>query len=127
MAEQKEEKKVDRNALQVFKDDVMTVWTSASNIRKLFAPTLSDEEFKFFCGMGVALGANPFKREIFAVKYGTDPAAIIIARDKTAKGEVEYELSHYKHYIRKYSIQQFLIFIPLLMLFLAIIQKFKGK
>jgi hypothetical protein len=53
--------------------------------------------------------------------------AIIFARDKTANREVEYELSHYKHYIRKYSIQQFLIFIPLLILLLAIIQKLKGN
>lgn len=53
--------------------------------------------------------------------------AIVFAQDKTYKKEVGYELSHYKHYVRRYSIQQFLIFIPLLILLLAIIQKLNNK
>lgn len=97
MPESKEIKKVTRESLEVFHQDIMTVWTNTSSIRKMFAPNLSDDEFRFFCGMGVALGANPFKREIFAVKYGDQPASIIVARDfqrRKAQEQPDY-MGHY--------------------------------
>lgn len=81
MAETKEKGLADVKALKQFATDVMEVWKSTTQIRKLFAPNLTDLEFKFFMGQGIVLGANPFKREIFAVKYGTEPAQTIIARD----------------------------------------------
>jgi hypothetical protein len=46
--------------------------------------------------------------------------AIIITKAKDAEKEVAYGLAHDKHYNRKYSLQQLLIFIPLAILFLAI-------
>lgn len=49
--------------------------------------------------------------------------AVVIVRAGTAKNEVEYGLTHCEHYNRKYSIQQFLIFVPLLVLLLATIQE----
>ena len=76
-----EKKLVSTEALRKFATDVMEVWKSTDTIRKIFAPTLGNEEFKYFMGMGISLGANPFKREIFAVKYGGEPAQIILARD----------------------------------------------
>lgn len=51
--------------------------------------------------------------------------AVVIVRGGTAKNEVEYGLTHYEHYNRKYSIHQFLIFVPLFVLLLAIIQELK--
>jgi uncharacterized membrane protein len=114
------------------------------NIRKLVALDIRLHGLRFILiefGVGtpliIALGLwlllnNTFFLGLYMLLTGLNYVplliyAIIFARDKTAEREVEYELSHYKHYIRKYSIQQFLIFIPLSILLLAIIQKLKGK
>lgn len=69
-------------------------------IRKLFAPTLTELEFQFFVGLGKATGLNPFTREIWAVKYGKDkngkenPAQVFIGRDgyrKAAQSHSDYD------------------------------------
>lgn len=64
-------------------------------IRKLFAPKLSDMEFKFFVGLGKASRLNPFTREIWAVKYQENtPAQIFIGRDgyrKAAQAHADYD------------------------------------
>jgi hypothetical protein len=49
--------------------------------------------------------------------------AIVIYRKGSAKSEVEYGLAHDKHYVRKYSLQQFIIFIPLAVVIIAVIQE----
>jgi phage recombination protein Bet len=81
----------------------MTMWeddTKLKEIRKLFAPTLSELEFQFFVGLGKASGLNPFTREIWAVKYGKDkngkelPAQVFIGRDgyrKAAQSHSDYD------------------------------------
>jgi len=69
-------------ALHQFSNDVMQIWSKTDEVRKLFAPDLNEVEFKFFCGLGITLGANPFKREIWPVKYDkSKPAAIFTGRD----------------------------------------------
>lgn len=64
-------------------------------IRKLFAPKLTDMEFQFFVGMGKATNLNPFLREIWAVKYSEKEAAqIFIGRDgyrKSAQSHRDYD------------------------------------
>lgn len=64
-------------------------------IRKIFAPKLSNQEFNAFVGMGKAAGLNPFLREIWAVKYQDNtPAQIFVGRDgyrKAAQRHEEYE------------------------------------
>lgn len=64
-------------------------------IRKLFAPTLTEMEFKFFIGLGKASGLNPFTREIWVVKYDKNaPAQVFIGRDgyrKAAQSHAEYD------------------------------------
>jgi len=64
-------------------------------IRKLFAPKLSDMEFKFFVGLGKASRLNPFTREIWAVKYqDSAPAQVFIGRDgyrKAAQAHSDYD------------------------------------
>jgi phage recombination protein Bet len=66
-----------------------------SEIRKLFAPKLSDMEFKFFVGLGKASRLNPFTREIWAVKYqDSAPAQVFIGRDgyrKAAQAHSDYD------------------------------------
>ena len=56
-------------------------WSKLPVVKKCFAPTLTDDEFKIFIGLGMSLNANPFTREIWAVKYGTQAAAIFLGRD----------------------------------------------
>jgi len=71
------------------------VWSDAKQIRKLFAPNLTEEEFQFFVGLGQALEANPFTREIWAVKYDAKaPASVFLGRDmyrRKAQEQPDYE------------------------------------
>ena len=76
-------------------NNTLTMWednAQLEEIRKIFAPTLTDTEFKIFVGMGKATGLNPFLKEMWAVKYGKDregnelPAQIFIGRDGYRKG-----------------------------------------
>lgn len=65
-----------------------------AEVRKLFAPDLTNEEFNYFMGLGKASGLNPFKREIWAVKYGKSTAQVFIGRDgyrKMAQACSDYE------------------------------------
>jgi len=48
--------------------------------------------------------------------------AIVIVRARSAEGEVAYGLAHDRHYNRRYSTQQLIIFIPLVVLILALYQ-----
>ncbi len=62
--------------------NAISVWENLSEVRTQFAPTLTDKEFAFFVTLGKSLGANPFKREIWAVKYDqTKAASIFLGRD----------------------------------------------
>lgn len=49
--------------------------------------------------------------------------AVVIAKAKTDQKEVEYGLEHDKHYNRKYSTQQLMIFIPFTIVVLAVKQE----
>lgn len=63
-------------------------------VKKLFAPNLNDNEFQTFVWIWKATGLNPFLREIWAVKYGTQSANIFIWRDwyrKSAQANKEYD------------------------------------
>ena len=51
--------------------------------------------------------------------------AIVIAKSGSAQREVEQDLAQNKHYIRKYSLQQLIIFISLVVLLIAIVQEIK--
>lgn len=79
-------------------NDVLAMWDNKEQlqeIKKLFAPKLSDSEFQFFVGLGKASRLNPFTREIWAVKYQeSQPAQVFIGRDgyrKAAQAHPEYD------------------------------------
>jgi phage recombination protein Bet len=62
--------------------DVLAVWENLQDVRAQFAPTLTEKEFSFFVTLGKSFGANPFLREIWAVKYDSkSPASIFLGRD----------------------------------------------
>lgn len=63
-------------------------------IKKLYAPNLSNDEFAIFSEIGKLTWLNPFLREIWAVKYGNQPASIFIGRDgyrKSAQSSPLYD------------------------------------
>lgn len=74
----------------------INVWGKLEEIRKVFAPTLTGPEFTFFVGLGRSMNANPFKREIWAVKYDSKkPANVFLARDfyrKIAQKQPSYKV-----------------------------------
>ena len=95
----KEITEIKDNKLVKFAQDVMGVWDDKENIRKLFADKLTDPEFQFFVSLGITLGANPFKREIWAVKYDASrPAQIFCGRDFYRRKAQEQ-----KNYLRHYA------------------------
>ena len=51
--------------------------------------------------------------------------AVLVVRGNSARRETEYGLAHDRHYVRKYSTQQLLLFVPLAVLILAIVQELK--
>lgn len=75
----------------------ITIWTDQTQlaeIKNIYAKNLSDSEFQTFLGIGKATNLNPFLREIWAVKYGTNPASIFVGRDgyrKAAQANGKYD------------------------------------
>lgn len=71
-----------------------SVWSDEQAIREQFGQALTQKEFSFFMGLGAMLGANPFTREIWAVKYGTNAAQIFLGRDfyrRKAQEQADYD------------------------------------
>lgn len=75
--------------------NAIAVWDDLKSVREQFAPTLTDREFAFFVTLGKSFNANPFKREIWAVKYDKSaPASIFLGRDmyrRKAQETAEYD------------------------------------
>jgi len=75
----------------------LTIWSNEdqlTEIKNIFAKDLLDTEFKTFVWIWKATWLNPFLREIWAVKYGTQSASIFIWRDwyrKSAQANPEYD------------------------------------
>ena len=114
------------------------------NIRKLVSLdiTLHGEKFilvEFGLGTPVILAVGllliaegPFFLGVYLVLTGINylpllAYAIIAARRGNARKDVEFELVLDKHYVRKYSIQQILIFIPFAVVLLAIWQTIRSE
>lgn len=59
------------------------IWVDGlEDIRKVFGSKLTESEFQFFVGLGKATGLDPFRKEIWCIKYDPDAAAqIFIGRD----------------------------------------------
>lgn len=74
-------------------NNTMTIWEDSNKIdeiRKIFAPTLTEIEFQVFVGLGKATNLNPFTRELWAVKYANNQAQIFIGRDGYRKAAQSY-------------------------------------
>ena len=66
---------------KVTETKALSVWDEKQTaIQETFGKNLSKNEFTMFMEMGRALQLNPFNREIWAVKYGTN-VSIFVGRD----------------------------------------------
>lgn len=92
------------NAIQLWSDPSKT-----AEIKKLFAPTLTDTEFQIFMGIGKATKTNPFLKEIWAVKYGGKQASIFIGRDGYRKSAQAHEDYDYHIADAVYSLDKFTV------------------
>lgn len=73
-------------ALKKQENEIEIMWQNPHKIKGLFAPTLTLEEFGFFMGLSKLTQANPFKGEIWAVKYDkSKPAAVFLGRNHYRK------------------------------------------
>ncbi len=83
--------------LQKIADTNVLNWDCSNQlktIKEIYGKKLSNEEFGVFVNLGKATGLNPFLREIWALKYGTEAASIFIARDgyrKSAQSNPNYD------------------------------------
>jgi phage recombination protein Bet len=85
-------------SLAIRNDQSIDIWSSGlSQIKEIYGKNLSSGEFETFVQIGKATGLNPFLREIWAVKYGNNPAQIFIGRDgyrKSAQANKDYDYHH---------------------------------
>lgn len=82
--------------LSIAENKNILIWEGDENIkqiRALFAPTLSEQEFFIYVEMGKSTGLNPYLKEIWAVKYDKSKAAqIFIGRDGYRKSAQRHPL-----------------------------------
>jgi phage recombination protein Bet len=84
--------------------------TTLLEIKKIFAPTLSELEFTTFTELGKFTGLNPFLREIWAVKYDSSkPAQIFIGRDGYRKSAQRHQQYDYHYCEAVYSNDDFFV------------------
>lgn len=86
--------------------------------------------FLIYAGMFSSQGRSPFAiiLGIYTLLLGINYVplllhAIDLARHRTARDEVAYELTHKDYFVRKYSVQQFLVLVPLALPILDIRQE----
>lgn len=78
-------------------DNTLSIWNNEkqlAEIKAIYGAKLSDLEFKTLVGIGKATNLNPFLRELWAVKYGSEAAQIFIGRDgyrKASQANPEYD------------------------------------
>lgn len=68
-----------------------------AQIKETYGKNLTEPEWNLFLGLGKATKLNPFLREIWAVKYGTNAASVFVGRDgyrRSAQAHPDYEY-HY--------------------------------
>lgn len=101
------------NNLAVLENKSVNIWEGEENlkqIRKLFAPALTELEFIVFVEMGKLTGLNPFLKEIWAVKYDkTKSAQIFIGRDGYRKGAQRHPLYDFHSADAVYSNDEFVV------------------
>lgn len=68
-----------------------------AQIKEIYGKGLSNGEFETLVQLGKNTGLNPFLKEVWAVKFGNNPAQIFIGRDgyrKGAQANPDYDYHH---------------------------------
>jgi phage recombination protein Bet len=90
----------EQKAYEVAKRDEFHI--SMADVKKFIAPNATDKELFMFMGIAKSYGLNPMKREIHFVKYGTNPASIIVGYETYLKrAERTGKLDGWKCWIEK--------------------------
>lgn len=79
------------------------------DIRDICPPRVTKTEFDNFINQIKTIGANPFTREAYLIKYGDGAAMTVIGRDfyrRVAQSQAEYD---YHHVDAVYSNDQFMV------------------
>lgn len=77
------------NELQRIDNSNLIDWncnTQLKTLKDIFGKKATNEEFNIFINLGRAAGLNPYLKEIWLIKYGTEAASIFIGRDGYRKG-----------------------------------------
>ena len=69
--------------ITIKKESEISVYTSEQLqlIKNMYAVGTTDDEFKVFVELAKRYALDPFKRQIWCVKYGNNPASIFTGRD----------------------------------------------
>jgi phage recombination protein Bet len=79
-----------------------SVTLNVADIKKYICPSATDKELFMFLGIARSYGLNPLKREIHFVKYGNNPASIIVGYEVYLKrAEATGKLDGWKCWIEK--------------------------
>lgn len=78
-----------------FEDDAgASVTITPEDVRQTFCPTATNQEVQLFLALCATKRLNPFTKEAYLVKYGSNPAQMITARsafEKRADAAPDYE------------------------------------
>lgn len=76
MASEKESKVGSELAQRV--EDAGAIALTPKTVRDYLSPTATDQEIALFLNQCAMFGLNPFKREIYLIKYGNNPATFVV-------------------------------------------------
>jgi len=83
------EKKTGKLAVRIKEELAFT----AEDVRKYYCPQATEKEIALFLEISKQFGLNPFKREIYLIKYGSEPAKIVTGYEtylKRAERSLKY-------------------------------------
>ena len=99
-------------ALVDTKNQGVSIWESNEDlkqIKEIYGKNLSAGEWNTLVQMGRATGLSPYLKEIWAVKYGNNPAQIFIGRDGYRKSAQRHPLYDYHVADAVYSGDEFFV------------------
>ncbi|MFH0810786.1 MAG: phage recombination protein Bet [Pseudomonadota bacterium] len=77
--------------LVVYETEKGVVELSVNVVREMFCPAATDTEVKLFIALCKFQGLNPFLREVYLIKYGTNPASIVTGKETFTKRANRHE------------------------------------
>ena len=88
------------NDLTILNNNSINLWdcpVQLQEVKDIYGKNLSNGEFRTLVQIGKATGLNPFMRELWAIKFGDNPAQIFVGRDgfrRSAQANPNYDYHH---------------------------------